>query len=377
MQGSRLADLFYARGWVTVAEALLFFWCVAIFIFKIRKLRRQKESMLFDLLPNEISDEIAIRNVHEFSRNVRSLPVKPGESFLVNRVLRGLEHFAIRRSTPEVGTLLSSQSDIDANAVSSSYTLLKVFIWAIPILGFIGTVQGLGDSVGAFGGSIENANDIAALKGSLSSIIAGLAVAFDTTLVALIMSVPLTYFASSMQKSEEDLLNWVDEYTNENLLKRLADGAGGTPVALDSKQALRAAIDAAMADHHAELEAWNRKLQNIGSNITTQVIDGWSGMLADLRSVQDQLTTTRQTQLADHQQTAAQLQQALAALSDRAHHIEAQTTTSLQQTAASMQTQFAAMEQALSSLNRVLTELGEKQIVIQKEAPRRGWFSRK
>ncbi len=370
---SRLWDLFYERGWVTVAEALLFFWCISILFFKLRKLRRQKDSMLFDLLPNEISDDIAVRNVDQFAKHVRSLPVAPGESFIVNRVLRGLEHFAIRRSTPEVGTMLSSQSDIDANAVGSSYTLLKVFIWAIPILGFIGTVQGLGDAVGAFAGSMEGASDVAALKNSLGSIIGGLAVAFDTTLVALIMSVPLTYLTSQMQKSEEDLLNWVDEYTNENLLKRLNDGGGGGPSNIDNKQALRAAIDSAMADHHAELEAWRQKLESIGATLTGQVVEGWSSMLTDIRTVQEQLAKSHQEQLTDHTKSAAELTKAISGLAHRADTVQEETVKVMRDAASSVHSYFSGLEEALESLNRVLGDLGQKQVVIHVDGPR-GWW---
>jgi hypothetical protein len=68
--------------------------------------------------------------------------------------------------------------------VQSSYTLSNVFIWAIPILGFIGTVIGIGQAVGAFSGSLDQAQDISLLKKSLNDVTGGLATAFDTTLHA-------------------------------------------------------------------------------------------------------------------------------------------------------------------------------------------------
>lgn len=64
---------------------------------------------------------------------------------------------------------------------------------------------------------------------------------------------------TAMQKAEDDLLNGVDEYCNENLLKRLKDGNRDVPAAagVDPK-ALQAAIDAALAPHHAELKPGRR-----------------------------------------------------------------------------------------------------------------------
>ena len=86
------------------------------------------------------------------------------------RVLRVLEHFRARNNNSEAAGLLSTQSDIDANAVATSYSLIKVFIWAIPILGFIGTVYGLGSAVGSFGAGLDAVQDITVLKKSLNAI---------------------------------------------------------------------------------------------------------------------------------------------------------------------------------------------------------------
>ena len=199
-------------------------WSFAILYLKSKKLEQQKDSMVFDLLPNEISEEITPKNVDLFTNYLQGLPVRPSQSFLLNRVLRGLEHFRVLRSNSEVASRLATQSEIDATSVESSYTLLRVFIWAIPILGFIGTVLGISGAVSGFSGSLDQAQDLTVLKESLNDVTGGLATAFDTTLVALVMSLLVMFPASSMQKSEEDLLNWVDEYCNENLLKRLKDG---------------------------------------------------------------------------------------------------------------------------------------------------------
>jgi DNA-directed RNA polymerase subunit RPC12/RpoP len=58
---SYFRDLFYDRGWVTVAETFLLFWSLAILAFKLLKLRRQRESMLFDLLPDSLGRDITSR----------------------------------------------------------------------------------------------------------------------------------------------------------------------------------------------------------------------------------------------------------------------------------------------------------------------------
>jgi hypothetical protein len=101
--------------------------------------------------------------------------------------------------------------------------LIKVFIWAIPILGFIGTVLGISNAVASFGGEMGAAADIEIIKEQLGQVTGGLSEAFDTTLVSLIFSICVMFPMSVMQKNEEDLLNKVDEYCNEYFLKRLRE----------------------------------------------------------------------------------------------------------------------------------------------------------
>ena len=106
--------------------------------------------------------------------------------------------------------------------------MVKVFVWAIPIMGFIGTVLGIGSAIGSFDQALSAGEDMDVLMASLGKVTGGLGTAFDTTLLALVLSLLVSVPASAMQKSEEDLLNQVDDYCNENLLKRLNDGGAGS-----------------------------------------------------------------------------------------------------------------------------------------------------
>jgi len=421
-----LRQLFFERGWVTAAEAFLMFWSIAILVFKGRKLLKQRESMLLDVLPESLAKEISIEQVDRFAEHVRDLPVDPGFSFLTRRVLRGLEHFRVRRSASEVATVLASQSEIDAHAVGSSYAILNVFIWAIPILGFIGTVQGLGSAVGSLG--VQDATNVDSIKDSLGTITGGLGVAFDTTLVALVMSLMLKFPASSLQKSEEDLLNWVDEYCNENLLKRLKEEPSETSPSDSIARQIQVAIDASMAAHHAELRSWSKKLSEIGSTLTGEVVKGWSSIQEDLQQqharrisqineavsgiarVTEQLaaTTTRMAELqqAQSEQLAAsaaaidstvqrveqraeehlakietnlteaveQLRRSLEELgaeTQAAHQLLARST---EQSAGSAQRWLEGLQEGVQGLNQVLAGLGERQVVIQTDSkPRSRW----
>ena len=216
-------DYFYERGWVPYVLTYLASWSFAILFFKHRKLKSQQNVMQFKLLPEDISQDIREDNMGEFYAHIKRLGFDTQQSFLLTRILRGIEHFSVRKNHTETADMLKSQSEIDATMVDSSYVLIKVFIWAIPILGFIGTVLGISEAVSSFGGEMGAAADIEKIKEQLGQVTGGLSEAFDTTLVSLIFSLFVMFPTSVMQKNEEDLLNKVDEYCNEYFLKRLRE----------------------------------------------------------------------------------------------------------------------------------------------------------
>lgn len=336
-----LGELLLERGWVPFVLVLLTSWSLVILAAKARKIARQRESMLLDLLPTSLSKQITVESIDKFQSHIRTLPLRPAESFLINRVSRGLEHFRVRQSAPEVATILTSQSEIDATTIASSYTIPKVFIWAIPILGFIGTVIGISSAVSGFSGTLDQANDINVLKQSLNNVTGGLATAFDTTLIALVMSLLVKFPASSLQKREEDLLNSVDEYCNENLLKRLDDGGAG-----------RAGVgNLSPAAIEGQLRAWHKKLEAIGEKLSQGVVEGWerinTGILA-----QEELKLKRMGEVDSLLSKAGE---------------------SMRESAQTLTQCLGDLDRGLSGLNDVLEQLGKKQVVFQ-QPPRKSWL---
>jgi biopolymer transport protein ExbB/TolQ len=327
-----LAPLFWDRGWVPFVLTLLMFWSWAMLILKWRKIHRQRASMLLDLLPVEMSEEISLETIDKFEQHIHELPGERGESFLINRTLRGLEHFRVRQSVSETAAMLESQSAIDANTVASSYSILKVFIWALPIMGFIGTVIGVSAAVSSLGGSLEEASDISVVKDSLNSVFAGLGTAFDTTLLALVMSLFVKIPASALQKTEEDLVTWVDDYCNENLLRRLKDGGENLAQRESPGDAnlFRREIEELMKAHQVEL---------------SRLVSQFQGSLSELG------------------------QQALASQNEMVKSVHVSST--------AFQAHYTGLEKGLSSLSGVLEQLGEYQVLVQQvEKPKRRWFGR-
>jgi hypothetical protein len=319
-----IGAMFWQRGPIPFPTTFLMFWALAILVLKSLRLKQQKKAMLVDVLPTEISEEITLESIDKFIDHINELPGTGSDSFLINRVVRGIEHFRVRKSAAETVTMMESQSVIDANNVAGSYTVVKVFIWALPILGFIGTVMGVSAAVASLAGSLSGGDSMDAMKSALQDVFSGLGTAFDTTLLALVMSLIVKIPASVMQKSEEDLITSVDEYCNENLLRRLNDGKAG--------------VSATPA-----------------SNGNDAAFQQWLGQMTE---------------------AAGEIQNSLTQLTEQTVALRAKTQSTINQANGSLTEHIAGVQKGLAGLNGVLEKLGQQQVVVQQVEAKKRWFGR-
>lgn len=275
LKGGYLWGLFLTHGWVPPTIVFLGTWAAAILLLKTLAVLRQRAALRVDPLPLEPGETVKPNNVAEFLEHVRGLPSPARGSIFLRRVRCALEHFESRGNTADTQRMLQAQAGMDADSVDSSYTLLRVLIWAIPILGFIGTVVGIGEAVAGFSGSIENVEDMALIKESLTGVTTGLSTAFETTLVALVVSILVMFPARSLQKAEEDLLGAVNEYCNDDLLLRLEspeDAVSG------KGSEVREAILALTAQQGAEFKRWSEQLESAGQSIAERIEKTWTSV---------------------------------------------------------------------------------------------------
>ncbi|QDS95359.1 hypothetical protein FF011L_41530 [Roseimaritima multifibrata] len=397
-QDMAFGQLFWQRGPVPFPTTLLMFWAVAILILKWLNLKKQSDAMLLDVLPTEISAEITVDSIDRFIENINQLPGATSDTFLVNRVTRGIEHFRVRKSAAETVTMMESQAAIDANNMAGSYTILKVFIWSLPILGFIGTVMGVSAAVASLASSLSDGGSMDAMKSALQDVFGGLGTAFDTTLLALIMSMLVKIPASALQKSEEDLLTSVDEYCNENLLRRLNDsrdqpkdnGIDGDDAETST---FRKAIEQALSSHHVEMEQWLTKLDKIGTHLTDQVSDGWDRVNKRIEDQQKKHVTLLQKQQLDQQarlqaqldqmaNAADKIQHSLDSLAQQTITLQSQVNETYSQTQTELSDHLSGVQTGLAGLSSVLEKLGEQQVIVQQvatpeTATRNGWFGKR
>ena len=218
-----LERLLLERGWIPHAIMFLSFWCFAILAHKALKLHRQKRAFRMDLLKTtgDISPEDALGIVRRVESGARSVLLwQKAPTLLYQRVMRLLRHFGQRGDVAEARSANSSDAEADAAAVHGSFSTIKTLVWAIPILGFIGTVIGIGTAVGGFSQTIGETEQLESIRESLGGVTNGLAVAFDTTLIALVASICVMLPMSWMQKAEEALVEDINEFCVTSVVGR-------------------------------------------------------------------------------------------------------------------------------------------------------------
>ena len=145
----------------------------------------------------------------------------PKKFLLLNRIQTALSNFRNLGRVTDVDEMLRSQADLDESSMQTSYSLLRGFIWAVPVLGFIGTVVGLSKAIGRFGDAVGNSSDAEALKEQLPQVTNGLHMAFDTTLIALLFALLLQLLVTFLHKNEEEFLDDCSEYCQKNVVSKL------------------------------------------------------------------------------------------------------------------------------------------------------------
>ena len=99
-----------------------------------------------------------------------------------------------------------------AARIESGNSMIRYLIWAIPSIGFIGTVRGIGQA-------LSQADQ--ALAGDISGMTNSLGVAFNSTLVALIISIFLMLLLHELQRLQDKLIVDTQAYCEEFLLRRI------------------------------------------------------------------------------------------------------------------------------------------------------------
>jgi biopolymer transport protein ExbB/TolQ len=317
---------------IPVAILAMFFWGAAICVLRWRRLRALESISGKALL------DAAIPLVGGFHMAILEGDLRGPEaqaSPLLRRMGAVLQQWRLRPSLQDADVVLQQIAASDEETVHSGYSLARTFVWALPVLGLIGTVIGIAVAVGGFarflGGNID---DVTIIKQNLVNVTSGLSFAFLITLLGLLTSLLLMLAASALQTRERELYARVQQEMADLFvpaLQRVAPEAPGTETAAtpgvkilpdalgEQVAALRRGIELVLEQWTRELDArqaeWQRQLAAAGAGIGAEVSRNGSRLIAELAG-QAEATRAAASTLSALAETTGQVLQRQAGLQE-------------------------------------------------------------
>lgn len=215
------AAMFIHRGLTPYFIVFFTAWALTILFLKYRKLAFQRSALTKMVVPADHDFVLSAATVDKVMDNIFATVDDPKYFVLFNRIVIALSNLRNLGRVSDVDDILRSQGAHDRSVMETSYSLVAGFVWAIPVLGFIGTVVGLSQAIGGFGGVLQTAGELSEIKTALKSVTGGLATAFQTTLEALVGALFIQLIQTFLKKSEEDFMDACSEYCVRHVVNRL------------------------------------------------------------------------------------------------------------------------------------------------------------
>ena len=176
-----------------------------------RAATRERKILALGLLPEDDHTMLSIEELGPIRRQFA--PHLKSGAFLPVLADLALLQISTTRSVEQATVAMSSKLELASHRLDLEYQLLRYIAWLIPTMGFIGTVVGISLSLKGLG--------LSARQIEMGPIVAGLAISFNTTVIALIESAILVFLLNITQRREELALNAAADYCLTNLINRV------------------------------------------------------------------------------------------------------------------------------------------------------------
>jgi biopolymer transport protein ExbB/TolQ len=191
---------------------ILMFWAFAIMGYKAMVAINERALLQQELLPVREGVRILPEDTREYSRVLQSLPDRVKDMLLPRVLLSSLERFGSTRNVQDVSSVANSLCESESERLESELSMIRYIAWAIPSIGFIGTVRGIGAALGEAHRAVE---------GDIAGVTENLGIAFNSTFVALMISIVVMFLVHQLQLLQERLVFDTQTYVDHNLIRHM------------------------------------------------------------------------------------------------------------------------------------------------------------
>ena len=194
---------------------VLMLWAIAIMASKGLTTARESQLLQSDLVPVSDGMRILPEDSREYTRQIEALPEAQRRLLLPRTLLAALHRFGATGSIQDASDTAHSTAETESERLDSELAMVRYIAWAIPSIGFIGTVRGIGTALGQAHRAVE---------GDITGVTLNLGIAFNSTFIALLISIVLMFLLHQLQLRQERLVLDTESYVDSHLIRHLQAG---------------------------------------------------------------------------------------------------------------------------------------------------------
>jgi biopolymer transport protein ExbB/TolQ len=191
---------------------IMMLWAMAIMGYKAYYANRERELLDHDLVPIAEGVRVLPEDSREYSRQLQTLPESERSLLLPRALLSALQRFGATRNIQDVSSSTHTLMNLEGERLESELSMIRYIAWAIPSIGFIGTVRGIGAAL---------AQAHRAVDGDISGVTQSLGVAFNSTFIALLISIVLMFLVHQLQLFQERQVFETESYVDQHLIRHM------------------------------------------------------------------------------------------------------------------------------------------------------------
>ena len=147
-----------------------------------------------------------------YSRPLEALGPAEASRFLPRLLMVAYNRFGATRSVQDAAEAVRDECDFEVASMDTKLSMVRFTAWAIPAVGFVGTVRGIG-------AALQEAQG--AMGGDISGVTMGLGVTFNATLCALVACIIVMFWMHQLQQFQDRLVLDCRTYVDRQLLRKL------------------------------------------------------------------------------------------------------------------------------------------------------------
>ena len=219
--------LMFERGWEQYVGTSIYLWAVLTLGRELIGLWRNERA--FEEAP-ELLRRVKVATSHKpagtETATSASVAISDEERRILPRRVRQLVSYIRETRSPSVTQLMEvnrESSGLDQEQVAGRFTLTRYILYLLPVIGFIGTVEGISRALMNISKVLPMVKELDGFLANLTGVTGALQIAFDSTLLALFLSAALMLVQTLVFRRSEELLARVDRWVVEHVLPRVGD----------------------------------------------------------------------------------------------------------------------------------------------------------